>query len=61
MQKIHARKNKIHRDKEYFWIICSKILFIELVSVGSVKGHGGRTQKCVSDSHFERNQSDPGP
>ena len=41
MQKILLRENKIDRDKEHFWIIglnvSSKILFIELVSMGSVK------------------------
>jgi DNA repair protein RadC len=41
MQKILRRENKIDRDKEHFWIIGlnvkSKILFIELVSMGSVK------------------------
>jgi DNA repair protein RadC len=41
MQKILLRENKIDRDKEHFWVIgmniASKILFIELVSLGSVK------------------------
>lgn len=41
MQKVLRRENKIDRDKEHFWIIGlnvkSKILFIELVSMGSVK------------------------
>ncbi len=41
MQKILLRENKIDRDKEHFWIIGlnikNKILFIELVAMGSVK------------------------
>jgi len=41
MQKILFRENKIDRDKEHFWLIglnaSNKILFIELVSMGSVK------------------------
>ena len=41
MQDILIRENFIDREKEYFWIIGlnlrSKILFIELVSLGSVK------------------------
>jgi len=41
MQKVLLRENKIDRDKEHFWIIglnvASKILFIELVCMGSVK------------------------
>ena len=41
MQKVLGRENKIDRDKEHFWIIGlannNKALFIELVSIGSVK------------------------
>ena len=41
MQKVLLRENKIDRDKEHFWIVglstTNKALFIELVSVGSVK------------------------
>ena len=41
MQKVLLRENKIDRDKEHFWIVglstANKALFIELVSVGSVK------------------------
>ncbi len=41
MQKVLRRENKIDRDKEHFWIIGlnvkNKMLFIELVSMGSVK------------------------
>ena len=40
MQKILLRENKIARDKEHFWVIGlavnNKILYIELVSLGSV-------------------------
>jgi len=41
MQKVLLRENKIEQDKEHFWIIGlninSKILFIELVSLGGMK------------------------
>ncbi len=41
MQKVLMRENYIDREKEHFWIIGltanSKIIFIELVSLGSVK------------------------
>ena len=41
MQRVLLRENFIDREKEHFWIIGltlkSKILFIELVSMGSVK------------------------
>jgi DNA repair protein RadC len=41
MQRVLLRENFIDREKEHFWIIGmnqrSKILFIELVSLGSVK------------------------
>ena len=41
MQKILSRENEIDRDKEHFWIvglaINNKLLFIELVSMGSMK------------------------
>lgn len=41
MQRVLGRENKIDRDKEHFWIIGlannNKALFIELVSIGSVK------------------------
>ena len=41
MQKILLREDQIDRDKEHFWIIglnlSNRILFIELVSMGSVK------------------------
>jgi len=41
MQKVLLRENKIDRHKEHFWIIglnlANKILFIELVCMGSVK------------------------
>ncbi len=41
MQKILHREDKIDQDKEHFWIIGlannNKALFIELVSIGSVK------------------------
>ncbi len=40
MQKILLRENKIRRDKEHFWIIGLannyRILFIELISLGTV-------------------------
>jgi len=40
MQMVLRRENKIDRDKEHFWIIGlatnNKVLFIELVSLGSV-------------------------
>jgi DNA repair protein RadC len=40
MQKILKRENKIDRDKEHFWIIglsaINRILFIELISLGTV-------------------------
>jgi len=40
MQMVLRRENKIDRDKEHFWIIglatSNKVLFIELVSIGSV-------------------------
>lgn len=42
MQRILLRENKIDREKEHFWIvgmnIAGVILYIELVSMGSVKG-----------------------
>jgi len=41
MQRILLRENKIDREKEHFWIIgmdmADYILYIELVSLGSVK------------------------
>ncbi len=41
MQKILHRENKIDKEKEHFWIIglntANRILFIELISMGSVK------------------------
>ncbi len=41
MQRVLRRENKIDREKEHFWIIglntINKILFVELVSIGSVK------------------------
>ena len=41
MQRILLRENKIDQDKEHFWIIGlatnNKALFIELVSIGSVR------------------------
>jgi len=41
IQKILLRENKIERDKEHFWIIGlainNHVLYIELVSIGSVK------------------------
>jgi DNA repair protein RadC len=41
MQRILLRENKIDREKEHFWIVgmnqASVILYIELVSMGSVK------------------------
>jgi DNA repair protein RadC len=46
MQKILMRQNKLHRQKEYFWVIglnnASNILYIELVSIGSLN-------KCIVD------------
>jgi DNA repair protein RadC len=40
MQKILMRENKIERNKEHFWIIGlaqnSRILYIELISVGTI-------------------------
>jgi DNA repair protein RadC len=41
MQRILMRENKIERNKEHFWIIGlannNRILYIELISLGSVK------------------------
>ncbi len=41
MQQILLRENKIDRSKEHFWVVClsqsSKILLIELVSLGTMK------------------------
>ncbi len=41
MQKVLMRENKIDRNKEHFWIIGlannNKILYIELISLGTVK------------------------
>jgi DNA repair protein RadC len=41
MQKVLLRENKIDRDKEHFWIIGlannNTILYIELISLGTVK------------------------
>lgn len=40
MQKVLLRENKIERDKEHFWIVGlaqnNKILYIELISLGTV-------------------------
>ena len=50
MQRILLRENKIDRSKEHFWVVClstrNRILLIELVSLGTMKGtprgpHGG--------------------
>ncbi len=41
MQRILLRENKIYREKEHFWIVGMNqalvILYIELVSMGSVR------------------------
>jgi DNA repair protein RadC len=41
MQKVLMRENKIDRNKEHFWIIGlannNKILYIELISLGTIK------------------------
>ncbi len=41
MQQILMRENKIGRNKEHFWVVglsnINKILYIELVSLGSIK------------------------
>jgi DNA repair protein RadC len=40
MQKVLMRQNKVHRQKEYFWVIgintTSDILYIELIAIGSL-------------------------
>ncbi|MES2688807.1 MAG: JAB domain-containing protein [Bacteroidota bacterium] len=40
MQQVLLREKKIDRDKEHFWLVClaqnNSILFIELISLGSV-------------------------
>jgi DNA repair protein RadC len=40
MQKILMRQNKLHRQKEYFWVIGlnsgNDILYIELVAIGNL-------------------------
>lgn len=42
MQQVLLRENKIRRNQEHFWVVGlnnkNKILFIELVSLGSVNG-----------------------
>ena len=42
MQRILLRENKIDRSKEHFWVVClsgsNRILLIELVSLGTMKG-----------------------
>lgn len=41
MQQVLLRENKIDRDKEHFWVaglaINNRLLFIELISLGSQK------------------------
>ena len=40
MKKIFMRQNKLHRQKEYFWVIglntANRILYVEVVAIGSL-------------------------
>ncbi|HWZ22086.1 MAG TPA: JAB domain-containing protein [Cytophagaceae bacterium] len=40
MKTVYFRQNKLHRQKEYFWVIglnnASDILYIELIAIGSL-------------------------
>lgn len=40
MQKVLLRQNKLHRQKEYFWVIVvntiNDILYVELIAIGSL-------------------------
>ena len=46
MQKILMRQNKLHRQREYVWVIglnsANDILYIELIAIGSLS-------KCIVD------------